>query len=222
MGEYPKYNMIYDNEKTVHKHRITPGYAGGKYEEGNVVKVGPTRHSMWHYANWVRTGNEEDRLAWRGLAGIATHEEAVLKACALGGIKGAATHRLLGTGLHDPNIRCNPHINNPNHFEDTLGKYLLENPGHQKKAGIRAAEVNKEIKQGLFNPEIRKKGPKALHSKKNDDGKSAAAVKNSVFLRQRYMDPDHPELGVMDSGNLVKKQKKVGLPSAPENRVKVA
>jgi hypothetical protein len=194
---------------------------GGDYTDGNVVNIHSVRHSMWHYANWRLWDKKEDFIAWMGLAGIVSHEQAVFEACSLGGKKGAATHRLLGTGLHDPNIRCNPHIKNPNHFEETLGKYILENPEHQRKAGIRASEVNKEIKQGLFNPEIRKKGPKALHSKKNDEGKSAAAVKNSVFLRQKYMDPDHPELRVMDSGNLVKKQKKAGLPSAPENRVKV-
>jgi len=213
--------MNCDNEKTVHKHRITPGYAGGKYEKGNVVKVGPTRHAMWHYASWVRTGNDEDRLAWRGLAGIATHEECVLEACALGGSRGAATQRDQGTGLFDPSIRCNPHLKNPNHFEETLGRYIQENPDHQKKAGIAAAKVNKEIRQGLFNPEIRSKGPKTLHSRKNEEGKSIAAVKNSVFLRQKYRDPRHPELGVMDSGNLTKKQKKLGLPFGPENRVRV-
>jgi hypothetical protein len=210
-----------DNEKITHRHRILPGHEGGEYVEGNVVKVGPTRHAMWHFANWQRTGKEEDRLAWRGLAGISTHEESVLGACSLGGIKGSATHRARGTGLHDPTVRCNPHLINPYHFDQTLGKYIEENPDHQKKAGQRAAVVNKEIKQGLYNPEIRRKGPKALHSKKTADGKSIAAVKNSVALRQKCMDPNHPKLGIMDSGNLAKKQRKLGLPSGPENRVKV-
>jgi hypothetical protein len=36
-----------------------------------------------------------------------------------------------------------------------------------------------------------------------------------------YVDPNHPELGAQNAGNLVKMQRKRNLPSGPENRVKV-
>jgi hypothetical protein len=36
-----------------------------------------------------------------------------------------------------------------------------------------------------------------------------------------WADPDHPELGHQNAGNLVKMQRKRNLPSGPENRVKV-
>ena len=36
-----------------HKHRIVPGYEGGKYVEENVVKLTPTQHAMWHFAEWL-------------------------------------------------------------------------------------------------------------------------------------------------------------------------
>jgi hypothetical protein len=76
------------NGKLTHEHRIVPGYQGGKYEEGNVVEIHTVRHAMWHFANWKLWGNPEDRIAWRGLAGIVTHEEAVFEACSLGGKRG--------------------------------------------------------------------------------------------------------------------------------------
>ena len=58
-----------------HKHRIKPGYEGGKYEEGNVVVLSVTQHAMWHFAEWQRKGNWEDKLAWQALAGIVGREE---------------------------------------------------------------------------------------------------------------------------------------------------
>lgn len=36
-----------------------------------------------------------------------------------------------------------------------------------------------------------------------------------------YMDPDHPELGAQNAGNLVRMQRKRNFPSGPGNRVKV-
>ena len=78
------------NGKITHKHRIVPGYQGGEYAEDNVVDVHTVRHAMWHFANFQLWGNEEDRIAWRGLAGIVTHEEAVFEACSLGGKRGGS------------------------------------------------------------------------------------------------------------------------------------
>ena len=58
-----------------HKHRIKPGYEGGEYVEGNVVSLSVTQHAMWHFAEWQRKGNWEDKLAWQALAGIVGREE---------------------------------------------------------------------------------------------------------------------------------------------------
>ena len=58
-----------------HKHRIKPGYEGGKYEDGNIVFLSPTRHAMWHFAEWQRKGRWQDKTAWQGLTGLIGHEE---------------------------------------------------------------------------------------------------------------------------------------------------
>jgi hypothetical protein len=42
-----------------------------------------------------------------------------------------------------------------------------------------------------------------------------------VMANTKWMDPDHPELGVHNAGVLVRKQRKLGLPSEKENRKKV-
>jgi len=68
-----------------HKHRINPGYKGGNYSEGNVVKVSVTQHAMWHFANWQLWGNQEDLLAWKGLSGQIGEEEIIRERCALSG-----------------------------------------------------------------------------------------------------------------------------------------
>lgn len=38
---------------------------------------------------------------------------------------------------------------------------------------------------------------------------------------QKWLDPMHPELGIQNAGNLVRMQKKRGLPCGPENRIQV-
>ncbi len=60
---------------------------------------------------------------------------------------------------------------------------------------------------------------KNFHSEKNKDGKSVNGVQtaNNNNLK-RWMDPDHPELGVRSAPTLVQMQNRRGYPSKPENR----
>lgn len=71
-----------------HKHRIIPGYEGGEYTDGNVINLTPTQHAMWHFAEWQRKGNWQDKLAWQRLIAQCTNEEAVRIAQSEGGKKG--------------------------------------------------------------------------------------------------------------------------------------
>jgi hypothetical protein len=48
-------------------------------------------------------------------------------------------------------------------------------------------------------------------------GKSKGATKSALTL---WEDPNHPELGVHNAGNLVKRQKSLGFPHSKENRRK--
>jgi hypothetical protein len=69
-----------------------------------------------------------------------------------------------------------------------------------------------------------------LNSTLDDRGKSLAAVKGGSkggpiggknTSSQLWVDPDHPELGLQNAGNLVRMQKRRGLPHAQENRERV-
>ena len=62
---------------TKHKHRIVPGHRGGEYEDGNVVELSITQHAMWHFAEWQLHGHVGDMVAWKGLAGMISKEEAI-------------------------------------------------------------------------------------------------------------------------------------------------
>ena len=76
-----------------HKHRIVPGYEGGKYVEENVVKLTPTQHAMWHFAEWQRKGQWQDEKAWRGLAGLTKKKDLVREILSIAGKKGGGRGR---------------------------------------------------------------------------------------------------------------------------------
>lgn len=60
-----------------HLHHIIPRYEGGSDFAENLVELTVTQHAMWHFAEWQRKGDWRDEKAWRGLAGLTTHEETV-------------------------------------------------------------------------------------------------------------------------------------------------
>ena len=63
---------------------------------------------------------------------------------------------------------------------------------------------------------------KRLNGEKDEEGKSSNAVKGGrAVASQRWADPDHPELGEQIAGNLVRMQKRRGLPHEKENRVRM-
>jgi hypothetical protein len=78
--------MCRPDERT-HKHHIIPRYMGGPDTPENLVEVKVTQHAMFHFCNYQLWGNEEDKIAWRGLSGQITLDEAALEAKALGNRK---------------------------------------------------------------------------------------------------------------------------------------
>lgn len=71
-----------------HKHHLIPKYLGGSDESQNLVEVTPTQHTMFHYCNWCLWGNEQDKIAWKALAGYSTKEEIIHQVISLAGKKG--------------------------------------------------------------------------------------------------------------------------------------
>lgn len=60
------------------------------------------------------------------------------------------------------------------------------------------------------------------HAEKDESGKSLKGKKDGQRINsQMWEDPDHPEIGRHNPGNLVKVQRAHGYPYGPENRRKV-
>jgi hypothetical protein len=90
-----------------------------------------------------------------------------------------------------------------------------DNQGRSKNA-VKAATALHSVKdeEGRSIAALR-----SLHSQKNSEGKSIVGVKTATTNNlKRWMDPDHPELGVRSAPTLVRMQKIRGYPSNPENR----
>ena len=68
-----------------HKHHIIPRYEGGSDLNENKVELTTTQHSMWHFAEWKRKGDERDFLAWKALSGQIGKEEIQHLKSVLGG-----------------------------------------------------------------------------------------------------------------------------------------
>ena len=91
-----------------HKHHLTPKYLGGSDEPQNLVEVSPTQHAMFHYCNWCLWGNEEDKIAWKALAGYSKKEEIIHQVISLAGKKGGKVAKesgqLRSAALKQPKI----------------------------------------------------------------------------------------------------------------------
>lgn len=103
---------------------------------------------------------------------------------------------------------------NPNHQKEAFAKLLESNPNHQSKAGS--------------------VGGRKIHEEKDDSGRSLRAKelgrmgcpkkKGLASKRnwgERWIDPEHPELGSHPACVLTRKQKRLGLPFGKNHRVRI-
>lgn len=60
-----------------HKHRITPGYMGGTYEDWNIAILSVHEHALAHKWLYMLFGNWQDKLAWEALSGWIGKEEII-------------------------------------------------------------------------------------------------------------------------------------------------
>jgi hypothetical protein len=122
----------------------------------------------------------------------------------------------LGTGILRNATDGGDGTSNPS--EEVRKKY--------RNNGKRAAERNHKEKNESGKSIFALKATKNLNKEKNENGKSVNAVKggkkgSAILHTQKWEDPDHPELGKQNPGNLVRMQKRRGLPHGKENRRKV-
>jgi hypothetical protein len=112
------------------------------------------------------------------------------------------------------------------HAVKTLGRVHDEKDGLGRSIqGVKNAErMNKILhqeKDDLGRSIHGVKSAKRMHEEKDDLGRSVNSVKGMTKTNsQKWEDPDHPEIGEHNPGNLVRIQKRRGYPHGPENRRK--
>lgn len=72
-----------------HQHHIIPRHMGGSNDPSNLAMVTVAEHAEAHRKLYEQYGHQEDYIAWRGLEGIISHEEAVYEQIVLASKKGA-------------------------------------------------------------------------------------------------------------------------------------
>lgn len=190
-------------KRTKHKHRIIPGHRGGTYAEGNVIELSITQHAMWHFAEWQLHREVEDMVAWKGLAGMITKEEAIRliqeETCRKTGQSNRGKTKAKGFKLG---------------INGTEKKVAWWN-AHPEKKTERSRKAGSASKGVSGN---RRNGALALtFEQRSIAGKTGSKNTNS----QLWEDPLHPELGAHHFNRLQAIQRSNNLPHSKENRRKV-
>lgn len=85
-----------------HIHHIIPKHMGGTDDSSNLVELTVQQHAEAHCELFLLYGREEDYIAWRGLAGIIGHEQAVYEQICLAAKKGGEVARQILKGKPGP------------------------------------------------------------------------------------------------------------------------
>jgi hypothetical protein len=172
--------MCRPNERT-HKHHIIPRYMGGSNSPENIVEVTVTQHAMFHFCNYQLWGNEEDRIAWRGLSGLITPDEVALEAMILGGKKGGNKNKENKTGICGLSLEerieagkkggpIGGKITGKKHKENKTGIFG-RSPEQITKDSRRGAQSQIENNLGIFGRSL---------EKMSEDGRKAGKIGGTI------------------------------------------
>lgn len=151
-----KKDVLYDN------HHIIPIHDGGKNLSNNIVKIGRTRHAMFHFCNWKRTKNIKDYVAWKGLAGQISKQE-MIKILSSEAGKNAVLNKL---GIHglSKEERFLASSKGGKKAGDYMSKSMWINNGEINKR----IPINSEIPEGFCKGKI-KRAKKKRYNKNRDE-----------------------------------------------------
>ena len=103
---------------------------------------------------------------------------------------------------------------------NTLQKLIEKDPDHQSKAGEVGGKKGSREKKRVGGLKCKEEGLgmfSLTYEEKAAIGRETIKKVNS----QKWIDPEHPELGEHSAGTLTQMQKRRGLPHGKENRVRV-
>jgi hypothetical protein len=156
--------------------------------------------------------------------------------------KGRDKQKEMGVGVHSADLHTFERQSNAG--KAGIRETIRRNPNHQRDAGRIIGAINREsghldrIRLLRDPEELREHGRRLgewavesghldrIRTPEHQKATFAALLrKNPNHQRdialQKWMDPDHPELGNHNSGVLARKQKALGYPHSKENRVRV-
>ena len=123
-----------------HKHHLIPKYLDGSDEPQNLVEVSPTQHAMFHYSNWRLWENEQDKIAWKALAGYSTKEEIIHQVISLAGKKGGMVAKESGQ------LRAAA-LKQPKSVRQKIGKNLIKYAYKNPRNATQETLANRKYKK---------------------------------------------------------------------------
>jgi hypothetical protein len=116
-----------------------------------------------------------------------------------------------GTGCFQPGAQSRGGVTSGNTHALNGTGVCGQTPEKMTENGLKGGSISGPItvsnKTGIYSPEWRESEEYFAHQRK--------------IALQKWMDPNHPELGKHNAGVLVRKQKKLGYSHGKENRVRV-
>jgi general stress protein YciG len=214
-------------------HHNPARHEGGRNIPEHLFVYHNTLHTAVHGDTLVAFAREGGRLG--GLAcwkkGVGAHDPKIRSSC---GKKGGQTNAKNKTGVcgrSPEKMADDGRKGGRAAFDRKVGVFATENLGRGGKnvpkekqiaRGKKAAETNRKNKTAFFDSAVQRQGSLAAHQEKDEEGKSIHAKRlGNLTTSQRWEDPDHPELGARNAGNLVQLQKRKGLPHSKENRRRI-
>lgn len=193
------YNLTDEQMKDCDVHHNPPRHKGGRNVPEHLYVYHTSVHSAVHgdgFTKWARKGAQK------------LHEIKDEKGRSIAGVRAAERLHRERDDRGRSLSALKPHLE-----KDEKGRSVTAMKAHLNKT-----EEGKSA-HGIKTAEH-------LNSQKNTEGKSINAQKGGkrgaqTTNSQKYVDPDHPELGIRSPGTLVLMQKARGLPSGPGNREKV-
>lgn len=219
--------------KGMHVHHRIPRSQGGTNDPSNLYVCSEWFHkNVWHaedsYNSMIAYANEGGNKAYQEKKGIhgRTSEKMREDGARGGNAEGWKKSQEQGIGIFGDRSEWSEVYRQSG--RRMLAELIEKDPNHQRRAGLNGARKAMEMGVGINTPESRRKGGKIAGRVAVESGQLARArtpesIRKGAIAgaNTKWMDPDHPEIGVHNAGVLVRKQKQLGLPHGKENRIKV-
>lgn len=103
----------------------------------------------------------------------------------------------------------------------TIALLIERNPNHQSEAGKKGGKAGSREKKKVGGLKCKERGL-GMFSIPPEKRSEMSRLNMKKLIQQKWVDPDHPELGAHSAGTLVIMQKRRSFPHGKENRIRVS